>query len=56
MIGKNEFEILQQLSELSGCPVPPALAALENEPIRHKMVCNKEDMSVVVKQILKISK
>ncbi|MBP2628672.1 MAG: threonine synthase [Firmicutes bacterium] len=54
--GKNEFEILQQLSELSGCPVPSALAALENEPIRHEMVCDKEDMSVIIKQILKNSK
>jgi len=51
--GENEFEMLQQLSKLSGCPVPLALAALENEPIRHKMVCDKEDMSVVIKQLLK---
>ena len=55
-IGKNEFEILQQLSELSGCPVPLALAALENEPIRHKMVCDKQDMFVVIKQILENNK
>ena len=54
--GKNEFEILQQLSELSGCPVPPALAALENEPIRHDIVCDKEDMPIVIKQILSSSK
>jgi len=51
--GKNEFQLLQQLSEISGCPVPPALAALENEPIRHEMICDKEDMSVVIRQILK---
>ena len=50
--GKNEFEILQQLSEISGCPVPPALAALEHEPIRHERVCAKEDMSAMIKQIL----
>ena len=56
IVGKNEFELLQQLSKLTGCPVPPALAALENEPIRHKQVCDKEDMSVVIKQILKSSK
>lgn len=54
--GKNEFQMLQQLSELSGCPVPPGLAALENEPIRHEMLCNKEDMPVVIMQILKGSK
>ncbi|MBC8014639.1 MAG: threonine synthase, partial [Sporomusaceae bacterium] len=54
--GKNEFEMLQQLSEMSGYSVPPALEALENEPIRHEMVCEKEDMSVVIKQILNQSK
>lgn len=54
--GKNEFEMLQQLSEESGYAVPPALAALDNEPIRHEMVCDKEDMAVVIKQILNHSK
>lgn len=50
--GRSEFEMLQQLSELSGCLVPPALLALENEPVRHEMVCEKEDMSVIIKGIL----
>lgn len=50
--GKSEFEMLQQLSELSGCPVPAALEALENEPIRHQMVCDKEEMVVMIKKIL----
>jgi threonine synthase len=54
--GKSEFEILQQLSKVSGYSVPPALAVLENEPIRHEMVCDKEDMSIVIKKILKNSK
>lgn len=49
---KDEFAMLQQLSEISGCPVPPALAALKNEPIRHKRVCDKEEMPGVIKQIL----
>jgi len=56
ILGKNEFEILQQLSTLSGYPVPSALAALEDEPIRHEMVCDKEDMPGVIKQILESSK
>ncbi len=50
--GSNEFELLQQLSDLSGCPVPPALAALEKQPVLHDQVCNKEEMSIVIKQIL----
>jgi len=56
MVGKSEFEMLQQLAALSGSTVPTALATLENEPIRHQRVCNKEDMSVVIKQILQLSK
>lgn len=53
---KNEFAMLEQLSKVSGCPVPPALAALENEPIRHEMVCNKEEMPAIIKQILEKNK
>ena len=49
---KSEFEMLQELSQISGWPVPPALEALENEPIRHEMVCEKEEMIVVIKKIL----
>ena len=53
---KNEFEMLQQLSEISGYSVPTALAALENEPVRHEMVCDKEEMPAVIKQILNLGK
>lgn len=53
---KDEFVLLQQLSELSGCPVPPALAALESEPIRHEILCDKEEMPAVIKQILNSKK
>ncbi len=53
---ESEFEMLQQLSELSGCPVPPALEALENEPIRHEMVCEKEDMAAIITKILNSKK
>lgn len=53
---KNEFAMLEQLSERSGWSIPPALAALENEPIRHEIVCNKEEMPTVIKQILEKNK
>ncbi len=54
--GENEFEMLQRLSALSGCPVPPALAALEGEEIIHNQVCDKEEMPALIKQVLKSSK
>jgi threonine synthase len=50
--GKTEFDMLQQLAKLSGWPVPTALAALEHKPVRHKMICTKEDMISVVREIL----
>lgn len=53
---KNEFEMLEHLSNLSGCVVPPALAALENAPILHNRLCDKEDMAVTIKEILKLKK
>jgi threonine synthase len=54
--GKNEFAMLQDLSEVSGWKVPKGLAALENKEIRHKLVCEKGQMSEVVKNILNIYK
>ena len=50
--GKSEFEMLQQLSELSSWPVPMALEALEKEPVRHEMVCEKEEMAFIIKKIV----
>jgi len=54
--GENEFKMLQQLSKLSGWPVPPALAALEGKEILHNQVCDKEDMPALIQKILKSSK
>jgi len=52
MSEKNEFVMLEKLSELTGCLVPAALAALENAPVCHEMVCEKQDMATVIKHIL----
>jgi len=52
----NEFAMLEQLSNISGLVVPAALSALENAPVLHTMVCDKEEMPAVIKQILNSSK
>jgi threonine synthase len=53
---KDEFSMLYELSKISGWPVPPALAALEKAPVCHHILCDKEEMSVVIKQILNKNK
>lgn len=52
---KSEFAALNQLSELTGLPIPPALAELESKPVRHTAVCGKHAMPDVVKATLHIT-
>lgn len=49
---ENEFSMLHELSKISGWPIPPALAALEKAKILHRIVCDKEEMPIIIKQIL----
>ncbi len=52
LLGKTEFSMLQELSRITGWPVPPALGALEHKKIRHQKVCDKENMTATVKELL----
>jgi threonine synthase len=52
--GKNEFELLEMLSESCGLPIPEGLKGLDKKVIRHKMVCGKTEMKANVKKILGI--
>ena len=45
--------LFAEVSRLSGVPVPAAIANIAHKPIRHTLVCGKEDMETVVKQILR---
>ena len=49
---KDEFAALRELSRATGWPVPQGLNSLENKDIRHKLVCDKEDMPDLVKKLL----
>lgn len=53
--GHDEFELLNVLSQLSGTAIPSALQGLKEKPIRHQRVCEANEMSSVVKEILKLS-
>lgn len=50
--GKDEFAILEELSQLIEWPVPAPLAALQHKPVLHSAVCAKEAMDMYVKQVL----
>jgi threonine synthase len=49
---KDEFMLLQELSELSGLPVPEKLAELKELPERHTDVCAQDEMAEVLYRFL----
>jgi len=52
--GLNEFKISHILSKECDIPIPPSLKDLENKEILHKLVCKKQEMPDMVKDILKV--
>lgn len=50
--GKDEFALLQELSDLSGQPIPLRLAELKTLPEIHKGICKQEEMAEVLWQFL----
>jgi len=53
--GKDEFTLLDELSAVSGQPVPAKLVELKSLPELHGGVCEKEDMAGALLRLLKIS-
>ena len=49
---RSEFDIIDELSVISGCAVPPALAELDNMPVRFTGVCERGAMAQVVRDML----
>ena len=47
--GLSEFEMLNLLSQQTGWSIPNALQNLNEKPVLHKTVCDKEEMAEVVK-------
>ena len=50
----GDFELVDQLSEISNVPVPGAIEEIRNAEIRHKTVAEVDEMPGVVKKILGI--
>ena len=52
--GENEFCMMNELSRISGVPIPSNLAGLEGRPVLHKDVIDKDAMlDYVLSDVLK---
>ena len=47
--GKDEFALLDELETINGDPTPAGLAALKTKTVRHKYVCEREEMRTFVR-------
>jgi len=50
--GADDFEIIEELRELSGTQIPAAVAELKNAPVRHTAECEKTDMKETVRKAI----
>lgn len=50
--GMTDFELIDELSEISGVEIPKAVEELRTAPVRHKTVCRVTDMKKVVRELL----
>ena len=51
---KNEFEIMEELSERTGVPIPENLKGLNNKKVIHAEVCEINEMGKYVRRIVKL--
>lgn len=50
---KEEFQILEELSQLTGMPVHPGLKDLDKKEVRHKRVAEVNEIEDIIKDIIK---
>jgi threonine synthase len=50
----GDFELVDELSRLSGVKVPRAIEEIRNAPVRHRKQCDVDEMKLVVKEFLGI--
>ena len=50
----GDFELVDELSVLSGVKVPNAIEEIRNAEVRHNTVCEVNEMQKVVKQFLSL--
>lgn len=49
---KSDFELIDQLSEISKTKIPQAIEEIRTAPVLHDMICDKEKMQEMVEKIL----
>ena len=54
VVGKDEFTLLNELSEKSGMKIPESLAALKNKSVVFDLVCEKDEMQQTVSDFLMV--
>ena len=52
---KSDFELADELSRLSGVPVPQAVEEIRTAPVLHREECEAGDMPLVVRRFLGIN-
>lgn len=52
--GKEEFEVIEELHQISGVQIPDAIEEIRKAQIMHTRECNTDNMKVEVKSILNI--
>lgn len=50
----DEFEMVDELNQLTGADVPVPIASLKDKPVRFNDVCDKEDMSRMVFKLINL--
>ena len=51
---KADFELVDELAVLSGVKVPRAIEEIRTAPVRHKTVCEVDEMQRVVREFLQM--
>ena len=54
VFGRDEFDVLNDLSERTELEIPESLAKLKEEPVLFDVTCEKDDLSQVVKDFLRL--
>ena len=50
----DDFELIKKMSDLVKSPIPTGIKDIEKKPIRHRMVCKKEEMKAKIAEILSL--
>ena len=52
--GKDDFELVEELSKVANVEIPNAVNEIRNAEVRHTKECDSDKMEAVVKEILKL--